>query len=335
MEVVNGTVSSVSTQRVHFAGIDWLRGFAAFFIVGCHIGLLDRTVLGAKLTHFCDMNVGVFAAISGFLFFRSGISRPNADFGRILEKRIKRLLSMYLIWSLFYLAIRWLTNCVIGGGGFSRECARGFIFWGWVVFGGGAACTLWFLINLLYAQTAICILCKIAPRLLNNIWFTAICAFGMLFWSIVDYGYLGYYTARLFSFVLLGWSLALCREKLPGFFCGWAFTAMVCLAFHFCLSASLPRFARDFVCVIPILMCAITLPDGCASDRVGTFMASTSMGVYLWHPLVAVGVQRIVASAVSTPYPAGTILLAWLGTYVLALAVTVLVGNTPLRRFQI
>ena len=121
MEVVNGTVSSVSTQRVHFAGIDWLRGFAAFFIVGCHIGLLDRTVLGAKLTHFCDMNVGVLAAISGFLFFRRGISRPNADFGRILEKRIKRLLSMYLIWSLFYLAIRWLTNCVIGGGGFSRR----------------------------------------------------------------------------------------------------------------------------------------------------------------------------------------------------------------------
>lgn len=48
-------------------GIDVLRGIAAFGIVGCHLLLLPMSNAGRLLTSCCDMNVGVFAALSGYL----------------------------------------------------------------------------------------------------------------------------------------------------------------------------------------------------------------------------------------------------------------------------
>ena len=318
--------------RNHFVGIDWLRGIAAFFIVGCHIGLLDRTVSGTALTHFCDMNVGVFAAISGFLLYGS-VEASSTNIKQVLGKRIGRLLPMYIIWSLFYLIVRWGADRLFGSGGFSRECAQGLSFWGWVVFGGGAACTLWFLINLLYAQIVICLLYCIVPRLISNAWLVALCSLVMLWWSVVDHGYLGYYTARLFSFVLLGWGLALRWRKLLKSPTAWGTVALVCLTGHFLLDGVVPKFMLDFICVIPLIMFAL-LQCGNQETSAGHFLSSTSMGVYLWHPLFVVGVQRMITKVFSVPYSAAIILLAWMGTYVLALITTVVVRLTPFRRFQ-
>ena len=45
--------------------IDILRGIAAFGIVGCHLMLSPRTNAGSWVTHFCDMNVAVFAVLAG------------------------------------------------------------------------------------------------------------------------------------------------------------------------------------------------------------------------------------------------------------------------------
>ena len=326
--------NKIRHDRKHYVGIDCLRGIAAFFIVGCHIGLSDRTASGMALTHFCDLNVGVFAAISGFLLYASVAEGSSTNIiKRILGKRIGRLLPMYVIWSLFYLIVRFGTEFVFGRGGFSQDCAQGLSFWGWVVFGGGAACTLWFLINLLYAQITICLFYRMVPRLLNNVWFVALCALAMLRWSVVDHGYLGYYTARLFSLVFLGWSIALCRRKMSACFWGWAMIAIASLAAHFFIGF-IPRFVRDFVCVVPILMCAISFVGDKFSGMMGDGLASTSMGVYLWHPLFVVGFQRIISKMVSAPYSVDVLLLAWVGTYFFALVATILTGKSPLRRFQ-
>ena len=103
---------------------------------------------------------------------------------------------------------------------------------------------------------------------------------------------------------------------------------------HFFLDGVVPRFVLDFICVIPIVMLAVSY----CGDRgavTGHFLASTSMGIYLWHPLFVVGVQRMIAKTFSVPYSAGIILLAWVGTYILALVTTIVLGKTPFRRFQV
>ena len=54
-------------------GIDFLRGVAAFGIVGCHLLLAQRTAGGEELlTALCDFNVGLFAAVAGFLMCGRG-----------------------------------------------------------------------------------------------------------------------------------------------------------------------------------------------------------------------------------------------------------------------
>jgi len=55
-----------SSRQWYCNGIDWLRGIAAFGIVGCHLNLAPTTAADTLLRHFCDMNVGVFGCISGF-----------------------------------------------------------------------------------------------------------------------------------------------------------------------------------------------------------------------------------------------------------------------------
>lgn len=323
----------ISQTEKHFVGLDWLRGFAAFFIVGCHLGLPERTAGGVALTFFCDSFVGVFAAIGGFLLYKSITACPSNDIKRILNKRIRRLFPIYVIWTILWLVVRWGAEPFLGGGSFSQESSEGLRFWGRVVFGGGARITLWFLINLLYAQIAICFFSRIASRLLNNIWFTTIFALGFLWWAVVDKGYLGYYTARLFSFVLLGWCVALCWERLPNSVRGWGIASLGCLVAHYFISGYIPRFICDFVCVVPLLMCAVSF---CSSRYalVGRFLASTSLGVYIWHPLLVLIIQRIIVKTFQAPYTVGIILLAWVGTYLLALGITFFVEKTPLRCLQ-
>ena len=184
----------IKYNQKHYFGLDWLRGVSAFFIVGCHIGLIDRTPMGTALTHFCDLNVGVFAAISGFLLQKSLMKVKLSSVWEVVCKRIKRLLPVYLVWTLFYCLVR----VVVSKGDFN-------VPWCHVIFGGGSACTLWFLINLLYAQIAICILSSKMRHVFNSPWLTFIGALACLIFSIAYHGYLGYYTTRLCSFVLLGW----------------------------------------------------------------------------------------------------------------------------------
>ena len=59
---------------VRFVGIDFLRGVAALGIAGCHLSLAQRTTGGELVTALCDFNVGLFAAVAGFLMWLVGES---------------------------------------------------------------------------------------------------------------------------------------------------------------------------------------------------------------------------------------------------------------------
>ena len=54
-------------KGMRIVGLDLLRGISAFGIVGCHLLLNDRTDAGWFVTSLCDMNVAVFAALSGYV----------------------------------------------------------------------------------------------------------------------------------------------------------------------------------------------------------------------------------------------------------------------------
>ena len=65
---------------MRFISIDFLRGIAAFGIVGCHLSLMPRTDGGALVTSLCDFNVGLFAALAGVLM--SGVKESRGSFRR-------------------------------------------------------------------------------------------------------------------------------------------------------------------------------------------------------------------------------------------------------------
>ena len=128
-----------------YNGLNLLRGIAAFGIVGCHLSLCPRTTGGEYATSLCDFNVGLFAAISGFL-----MPQTNSGF-RYVTKRASRIIPVYLVWSVIYVVVTAIFDLVLDGGSLD---ARYYNLSNWmrVVFWGNAATHLWFLICLLYCQ---------------------------------------------------------------------------------------------------------------------------------------------------------------------------------------
>ena len=66
--------------------LDLLRGIAAFGIVGCHLSLSPRSDGGALVTSLCDFNVGLFAALAGFLM-SGAIMRDTSKRGWCVSSR--------------------------------------------------------------------------------------------------------------------------------------------------------------------------------------------------------------------------------------------------------
>lgn len=128
---------------MQYYGLNLLRGIAAFGIVGCHLGLSPRTLCGEWVTALCNFNVGLFAALSGFLMAPGGEG--------YVKKRARRILPTYLVWSAFYIAATAVFDLVLDGGHLNE---RYYSLSNWldVLFCGSAATHLWFLISLFYAQ---------------------------------------------------------------------------------------------------------------------------------------------------------------------------------------
>ena len=129
-----------------YNGFQLLRGIAAFGIIGCHITLWERTQTSVFLLSFCDLNVGMFAAISGFLMAGECL----VDWGEYAKKRATRILPTYLVWSVIFLVASAVFQYIGAGAVKPRYGTQN--FWANVVFWGGSSCHLWFLICLFYAQ---------------------------------------------------------------------------------------------------------------------------------------------------------------------------------------
>lgn len=307
-----------------YNGLNLLRGIAAFGIVGCHLSLSPRTSGGEWVTALCDFNVGVFAAISGFLMTDVG----GVGFIEYVKKRAYRLLPTYFAWSLIYIAATALYDLVIDGGHLNE---RYYSIHNWirVLFCGTASAHLWFLICLFYAQ----IFFRLFVGALDN-WkvshlvqraLLAMLSVLLLFGSISSNNWYCMYPIRLAAFLLLGFVMKGWKKDaliVPSIW------ALVMVAIHLGMHGIIPGFIRDYLLVIPVML--LFLSDTFKGGRVVSILAATSMGVYLIHPLFARGVSYMVGRIFAAPYDSTIVIVVWIFIWVLSFLVCAAIRRIPL-----
>lgn len=295
--------------------LDFLRGVAAFGIVGCHLLLSPRTGAGWMLTNLCDMNVGIFAALSGYLM---AYGRWNGC-GDYVRKRVERILPVYVVWTVFYLLFSVCFQLCEGGAVSPRY--GDFEWWVRVVFWGSSATHLWFLASLFYAQIVGAVIFRRMPGL-----FWIGMSLVVILTSVCLNNWYVKYPIRLFSFLMLGYGLSsvevmwLRRHRLFILI-----TAGLAVLAHFIPSPQQIGFVKDWVVVFPVLLAFVARPD-CFTGRlaaVGSFLGVTSMGVYLIHPIFTKGIGLIVRRVFGAPYGFLPVIADWSVSWICAMAVTV------------
>lgn len=291
-------------------GLDLLRGLSAFFIVGCHLQLLDYTLCGSRLLHFCDMNVGVFAALAGYLMANS-VSNVNngGDWWRYVTKRAKRLLPIYFIWSAIFLLATAAFQIVMNGEVKPKYSSPH--FWVSVVFWGSASTHLWFIASLFYAQ---CLLGGVLHKVLRPLWLGV--SIALLAVSVGWESWYATYPIRLLSFLLLGYCLRGRLTECPLPILGIVLAAAL-LAHVF---IPIPGYCKDWIAAGSIILFFTNLSVG---SNWASFTGGTSMGVYLIHPLMTVGMAVAVKRLCSAPYGIAPTLTVWIGAWLLSLGLTV------------
>lgn len=307
-------------------GFDCLRGLAAFGIVGCHLLLISRTEAGWAVTNLCDMNVGVFAALSGYLMT---FGRWNG-WGNYVKRRAGRILPVYAVWTAVYVVVT--AACQVLENGAINARYGDPAWWGGVVFWGSSATHLWFLASLFYAQVAMSGIFRrfagqwwIAVSLIvisSSIWFRN--------WYVV-------YPIRLLAFLMLGQGLAAIDVDLLKRWRGLVLSvAVLGVVFHFIRLPYAFGFIQDWIAAAPILLTFAAWSDLFTGRlaAVASFLGVTSMGVYLIHPIFTKGVGIVVRRIFAAPYGVVPVVTDWGISWLCALVVTlVLLRFSKLARF--
>ena len=257
------------TKDMRLAGIDLLRGIAAFGIVGCHIQLAPRTCAGNLVVALCDFNVGVFAALAGFLM--CGAANVDGWLGYV-KKRANRLLPTYFAWTIVYVLVTALFDVVYDGGCLNPRYMDVW-FWLRVIFRGGCAAHLWFLVCLFYAQVAFFGLFAS----LNDKWwgFAWIVAGGVVIAVSASLTcWIGCYPLRLVAFLVTGFGIGCCYRG--GMFywlgkCRWMAwgLALAVLVAHVAMIDYVHKFIRDWIAVGPVLLAFVGI---CVNKRIAIKM---------------------------------------------------------------
>lgn len=311
-------------------GLELLRGIAAFFIVGCHLNLPERTAGGFSVTHFCDMNVGLFAALSGFLMWKD---RWPESWGAYVRKRCARLLPVYFIWTVVFLVISIIYDLIFRG----VVCLERFDLCRLptVILCGGASCNLWFVICLLYAQVAFSGLLRLG-RIKCMLPLSIV---GIVCVSVFFTNWFGKYPLRLFFFMVGGCGLRALlgpaivpslRKSLVALL-----LVIVAAVLHVVLASQIPPFVLDWFIVYPLVFGFAYAPLGNEGTiRVVDWLGATSLGVFLIHPIFAAGLHVVVDRIWEKPLGIVPVLVDWIVCWFLAaLVASVGVQIAWARRF--
>ena len=319
----------------HLVAIDLLRGIAAFFIVGCHLQLLDYTPGAKMLLSCCDMNVGVFAAISGFMMKRNEV---DCRWREYVLRRGCRLFPAYVFWTVLYLCASAIYQCYFGLG--LKNRFREGEFWIEAIFLGAGATHLWYLICLFYVQ---CIVFPVRKYLRGGIGFLV--SLGLA-WGISFYHtWFTLYPCRLFSFMVLGWVIGGVCSRIM---CSRWKNYMICVILVLAVIVrcriwfSFPVYVNDWICVGAIMLLFLGLEKNLESGRESKklnglvkLLGCTSMGVFCVHPIVTVVGARVIRSLWGAgPYDIGITLMLWGGAWMVAMVIAIiLLRIRGIRRF--
>lgn len=311
-------------------GIDLLRGVAAFGIVGCHLCVEPRTDGGHLVTALCDFNVGVFAAVAGFLMCGR---RGDEGWLEYVGKRARRLLPTYFFWSAIFVLATAAFDLLYDGGCLNPRYETA-VFWRAVVFWGGSSAQLWFLICLFYAQVALVGVFKAcASRWFGVMWI----ALGGMMASVcaVNLGWFYRYPFRLAAFLMTGYGIGCCLQGRLLEVCRkynrivWC-CAAVALLLHVVTGAVVPAFVKDWLAVGPVLLAFVGWePQRERVVKVATVLGATSLGVYLGHPLVTRGLWAVIARMVQPPFSAWDVLGEWVLAWAFSLVVVAGARQVP------
>lgn len=318
---------------MRLVGVDFLRGVAAFGIVGCHLSLAQRTAGGNLVTALCDFNVGLFAAVAGFLMCDG---RNCQGWFAYVCKRVRRLLPIYFIWSVVFILATVAFDLLLDGGRLNPKYGT-MTFWGRVVFQGDAATHLWFLICLFYAQVVLSHVFRVfAGRWHGLIWM--ILGAAMAFVSAMNPGWFYRYLLRLTAFLMTGYgvgcllqggALEICRKYNGVMWC----VAVVVLVLHVVVGQAILGFVKDWMVVGPVMLAFIGWEiKGEHVVKIATFLGVISLGVYLIHPLVTRGLSVVVSRLVAPPFSAGVVLVDWILAWGMSVVVTLVLRHMPVVR---
>lgn len=302
-------------KRNRLVGFDFLRGVAAFGIVGCHLMLSPRTQSATLITGLCDMNVGLFAALSGYV-----MAYGHWDgWGAYVIKRAQRILPVYVTWTVVYLVLS-ATFQVLDGGVVNARYGN-LCWWLGGVFWGSAAAHLWFLVSLFYAQITVAGLFRKMPSVV-----LICCSLVLISASIWSNNWYVTYPIRLLAFLMLGRGLvAIGRDRLRCRRRILLAVGLVCIGLHFVHFPWPTGFVKDWIVVVPILLAFVAWSDHFTGRLAVTasFLGATSMGVYLIHPIFTKGVGIAVRHIFSAPYGVVSVVADWCVSWLCALIVSV------------
>lgn len=315
-------------------GLELLRGIAAFGIVGCHLALLPMTKAAWMLRALCDMNVCLFAAISGWLFadglLKQGQTSLRKGFWPYVKRRAQRLLPTYFTWSAIYIAFGIVFDMMTRHQLNPKLFRDG--FWLGVLLKGNASTHLWFIICLFYAQVIFkaIISTTVGRKTSGLIWM----ATGLLtIVCVAESGtWYGDYFIRLFGSMISGYGLRnLMANQHVGQVCNGlpAAVAAAGIVFHYAFAGMLPTFVRDWMLAMTLLFASLhmSIPESC--KRIAMVLGRTSMGVFLIHPLVAAAFGLVFRRFFHSPFGCAPIAADWICVWLASFAMTTLITRIP------
>lgn len=315
----------------HIQGLDLLRGIAAFGIMGCHLSLFPRTTGGDLVISLCDFNVGVFAALAGFLMWGA-----KGSWREYAARRVQRLLPTYFVWTIVFILMTALFDLVYDGGHLNPRYMTS-SFWWRVVLIGGSARQLWFIACLFYAQLALFKMFSCYNGKLQGLMWIFAGGF-MIAGSALSPEWFARYPLRLVAFLVTGYGIGCCFHA--GLFNGflkrrslvWC-TAIGMLIAHVASRGVVHGFVRDWLAVGPVLLAFVGLEIRSSRfQKVAAILDATSMGVYLVHPLVTRGLSVLVTRAFQPPYVAWIVLGEWIAAWLISFALAVVLKRMPVAK---
>lgn len=297
----------------HYAGLSLLKGLAAFGIVGCHLFFSAMTDLSESILHFCDLNVAIFGAISGFLLLMSFEHHLKDYILSLLKHRFVRIAPAYASWTLVFVVASALLSIIVRKEGLPAHYLT-FRFWKSALFFGGSSTHLWYLAHLFWWSCLLLLLWKMFKWTREG-WTMVLFSLLVLLYCVrVDWMDCAY-SWRLLVFMAQGAALYRWREH----FCLLPKLLIVCAIMvtgivH--LTMPIHSFVRDWLVVWSIV--PLFANERWKSTPIGEFLGANSFGVYLVHPLLTMASSMAFTRIFGSPTIAVVLVFDWVIVCVLA-----------------